>query len=68
MRAFHILHQFWTSKTYGLTDFDNVSMPSYMADVRELLKDIPATSREVFVNFLSVAETAVSKAYTQPCV
>lgn len=68
MRAFHILHKFYTSQTYSLTDFNNVSRPSYMDTVKDLLKDIPSVSRTVFENFLSVAEAAVSKAYTLPCV
>ena len=39
-----------------------------MADVDEAIKDIPAASRKVFDDFFVVAESAVSKAYTLPCV
>ena len=51
MRAFHILHQFYTSKAFIHTNFDNVSIPSYMENVMYAIRDIPAASRKVYENF-----------------
>ena len=68
MRAFYILHKFYTRQTYSLTDFINVSRPSHTETVSELLIDIPSASCTVFENIRSVVEAAASKAYTQPCV
>lgn len=64
LRAFHILHQFYASKAYIHTNFDNVSIPSYMANVMYAIRDIPAASRKVYENFFMPLEGIVSKAYT----
>lgn len=64
MRAFLILHSYFSSESFYSLDMESIALPDYYDFVEELLAPIPAASRSTYLRYFAVLPHGLSNAFT----